>query len=139
MAIPQTFTDTLFIIALINRRDQYHEQADELSLLYDGQPLLTTDAVLLEVGNAMARAFKAEAAEVIESFLTSTDVTVVRLTPELFDRAFALYKSHQDKEWGRVDCISFIVMQDAGATDALTFDRHFAQAGFRALMRERAA
>lgn len=96
MAIPQTFVDTLFIIALINRRDQYHEQADELSLLYDGQPLLTTDAVLLEVGNAMARAFKAEAAEVIESFLTSTDVTVVRLTPELFDRAFALYKSHQD-------------------------------------------
>lgn len=139
MAIPQTFIDTLYIIALINRRDQYHEQADELAVLYDGQPLLTTDAILLEVGNAMARAFKPEAAAVIESFLTSDDITVVRLTPELFDRAFALYKSHQDKEWGLVDCISFIVMQDVGATDALTFDRHFAQVGFRALMRERPA
>lgn len=132
MAVLRTFIDTLFVIALINRRDQYHEQADELALLYEDQPLLTTDAVLLEIGNAMARAFKPEAAEVIESFLTSEDVMVVRLTPDLFDRAFALYKSHQDKEWGLVDCISFVVMQDAGVTDALTFDRHFTQAGFRA-------
>jgi predicted nucleic acid-binding protein len=136
LAVKQTFIDTLFVIALINRRDKYHEQADEMAELYDGQPLLTTDAILLEIGNAMARAFKPEAAQVIEDFLTSEDVEVVRLTPELFERALALYKSRPDKEWGLVDCISFVVMQDAGVTDALTFDRHFAQAGFRALMRD---
>lgn len=136
LAVPQTFIDTLFVIALINRRDKYHAQADEMAELYDGQPLLTTDAILLEIGNAMARAFKPEAVQVIEDFLTSEDVEIVRLTPELFERALALYKSRPDKEWGLVDCISFIVMQDRGVTDALTFDRHFAQAGFRALMRD---
>ncbi len=121
MAVKQTFIDTLFVVALINRRDTYNAQAVELASLYDGQPLLTTDAVLLEIGNALARAFKPEAAEVIESFLTSQDVQVVRLTPALFEKAFALYQ--------------FIVMHEAGASDALTFDRHFAQAGFQALMR----
>jgi len=136
LAVKQTFPDTLFVIALINRRDQYHEQADEMASLYDGQPLITTDAILLEIGNAMARAFKPEAVQVIEDLLMSEDVQVVRLTPKLFERAFALYKSRPDKEWGLVDCISFVVMQDAGATNALTFDRHFEQAGFQALMRD---
>ena len=136
MAIPQTFIDTLFVVALISQRDRYHEQATEMADLYEGQPLLTTEGVLLEIGNALARGYKAEAVEVIQGFLSSPDVQVVRLTPELFDRAFALYQSHQDKEWGLIDCISFIVMGDAGAAEALTFDKHFVQAGFRALLRE---
>ncbi len=136
MAIPQTFIDTLFVVALINQRDRYHEQATEMADLYEGQPLLTTEGVLLEIGNALARGYKAEAIEVIQGFLSSEDVQVVRLTPELFDRAFALYQSHQDKEWGLIDCISFVVMGDSGVSDALTFDKHFVQAGFRALLRE---
>ncbi|MFM6219167.1 MAG: PIN domain-containing protein, partial [Dolichospermum sp.] len=41
----------------------------------------------------------------------------------------------EDKEWGLVDCISFIVMQDRGISDAPTTDIHFQQAGFRALLR----
>jgi predicted nucleic acid-binding protein len=60
----------------------------------------------------------------------------VHLTPRLFAQGFTLYKSHQDKAWGLVDCISFIVMREAGVNRALTFDQHFVQAGFQALMRE---
>lgn len=138
MATPQTFIDTLFVVALINQRDRYHEQATEMADLYEGQPLLTTEGVLLEIGNALARGYKSEAVEVIQGFLLSEDVEVVHLTPELFNRAFALYQSHQDKEWGLIDCISFIAMGDAGAAEALTFDKHFVQAGFRALLREQA-
>jgi predicted nucleic acid-binding protein len=32
------------------------------------------------------------------------------------------------------DCISFEAMRDAEITEALTGDRHFEQAGFRALL-----
>ncbi len=46
----QIFVDTLYVIALINRRDQYHLKAVELAARFDGYPLLTTDAVLLEKG-----------------------------------------------------------------------------------------
>lgn len=52
------FIDTLFVIALINRRDQYHKQASELADKFEGDPLLVTDAVLLEIGNALARSHK---------------------------------------------------------------------------------
>lgn len=54
----RTFVDTLFVIALINPRDQYHETAMELASKYDKQPLLVTDVVLLEIGNGLARNYK---------------------------------------------------------------------------------
>ncbi len=37
---------------------------------------------------------------------------------------------------GLTDCISFVVMQEQKVNKAMTIDRHFIQAGFRALMRE---
>lgn len=132
----QTFTDTMFVLSLINVRDQYHYQATVLADQLDGTSLLTTDAVLLEIGNALARAYKHEAVTIIEGFLSSDDVEVVRLTPELFEHAWTLYKQHQDKTWGLVDCLSFLVMRERGMYSALTFDQHFVQAGFRALMRD---
>jgi len=130
-----TFVDTLFIVALINQRDQYHNRAVELADRYEGQRFLITDAVLLEIGNALARNYKRQAIEIIEQFSSSGDVQVVQLTPALFQEAFTLYRAHEDKEWGLVDCISFIVMHQLGVREALTFDQHFVQAGFTALMR----
>jgi predicted nucleic acid-binding protein len=130
----QTFIDTLFVIALINPRDQYHDKAVELASKYENQPLLVTDAVLLEIGNGLARNYKQEAIEIIEYFFTSEEVEIVHLTPELFDRAFELYKKYEDKDWGLIDCITFVVMKDAGVSEALTFDQHFQQAGFNVLM-----
>ncbi|MFM5887847.1 MAG: type II toxin-antitoxin system VapC family toxin, partial [Dolichospermum sp.] len=62
-------------------------------------------------------------------------VEVVLLTNSLYKLAFDLFKQREDKEWGLVDCISFIVMQDRGISDAPTTDIHFQQAGFRALLR----
>lgn len=130
------FVDTVFVIALINRRDQYHQQASELADQFEGYPLLTTDVVLLEIGNALARGYKQEAIEVIEQFLASDEVEIKRLTPYLFEQAFELYKQHRDKDWSLVDCISFVAMREAGLSQALTFDRHFVQAGFEVLASE---
>jgi len=127
------FVDTVFVIALINQRDQYHQQASELADRFEGYPLLTTDAVLLEIGNALARGYKQEAIEVIEQFLASDEVEIKRLTPYLFEQAFELYKQYRDKDWSLVDCISFVAMREAGISQALTFDRHFVQAGFEVL------
>ena len=132
----RTLTDTLFVVALINQRDQYHERAAELAESYEGRQFLITDALLLEIGNALARKHRPQATEVIEHLLSSEDVEVVRLTPHLFEQAFALYTAHEDKEWRLTDCVSFVAMREAGIQDALTFDQHFVQAGFRALMQE---
>ena len=53
---------------------------------------------------------------------------------KLFERGFDLYRKYKDKDWGLIDSISFVLMSERGITDALTFDRHFEQAGFNALM-----
>jgi len=129
------FVDTWFFVALINKRDQYHQKALELSEEFENSPLITTDAVFLEVDNALSSNYKNEAVELMEYFLESDDVEVIRLSPDLFDEALNLYKKHQDKSWGLVDCISFVVMKRYEVTKSLTFDRHFIQAGFQALMR----
>jgi hypothetical protein len=52
----------------------------------------------------------------------------------LLQRALDFYRSREDKERGLTDCISFMVMEDHGLTDALTTDEHFEQAGFQTLL-----
>ncbi len=128
--------DTVFVLALVNDRDQYHEKALSLAKQFNNQPLLVTDAVLLEIGNALAREYKQESIKVIEQFFDSKETEIIHLTPKLFNKAFELYKKYTDKSWGLVDCISFIVMWEFNITQALTFDQHFVQAGFQALMRD---
>lgn len=90
----------------------------------------------MESGNALAKRFRTEVIDIIDQFQNSADVEIVRLDPEIFEAGFHLFKQHKDKTWGLVDCISFVVMRERGMTDALTFDQHFVQAGFRALMRD---
>ena len=134
MTISKAFLDTGFVIALINERDQYHQQALDLADIYEQYLLVITDAIFLEIANALSRNYKQEAIQVIEDLTLSENVEIVRLTPELFERAFDLYKKRQDKSWGLVDCFSFIIMQDQNINFALSFDQHFIQAGFQLLI-----
>lgn len=134
----EVFLDTSFAIALSSQTDQNHLQAVELAgqLELHKTRLVTTQAILLEIGNALSRQrYRIAAIQLLESLEIDRNVEIVLLTNDLYRQAFNLFKQRQDKEWGLVDCISFIVMQERGITDALTADAHFQQAGFRALLR----
>ncbi len=48
----------------------------------------------------------------------------------LYRRGLDLYAQRADKGWSLTDCISFVVMAEEGLREALTGDRHFAQAGY---------
>lgn len=133
----ELFLDASFAIALSSPRDQHHEQAARLASQVEqrGVQLVTTRAVVLEIGNALAkRRHREAAAALLDALEHDPSVQVIPLSEELFQRGWALYRQHQDKEWGLTDCISFVVMRDRGLTDALTADEHFRQAGFRALL-----
>lgn len=52
----------------------------------------------------------------------------------LFSEGLLLYRDREDKEWSLTDCISFVVMEREGLTEALTGDHHFEQAGYGALL-----
>ena len=130
----KTLIDTSFIVALVNRRDEEHEKSLKLSAEFDKKQMIVTDAVLLEIGNSLSRRFKRSCIETIDGLFISDEVEVIRLDETLFIKAFEFYRTHLDKTWGLVDCVSFVVMKDLDITNALTSDRHFVQAGFRALM-----
>jgi predicted nucleic acid-binding protein len=53
-----------------------------------------------------------------------------------FFTAWQLYENRTDKNWGITDCTSFGIMSERDVMDVLTYDIHFAQAGFRPLLRE---
>ncbi|MGE0544908.1 MAG: type II toxin-antitoxin system VapC family toxin [Dehalococcoidia bacterium] len=123
-------------IALLNESDEYHDRAIALSQSLTGR-FVTTDAVLIEVGNAMARIrWRQQVADLIEDLVSTPTIEVISVTRGLFERSLQFFRSRQDKEWGLTDCISFVVMTDRGITEALAADQHFVQAGFRALLRD---
>ncbi len=131
------FIDTSGWIAILNADDRFHAEAAERLREFGsvGLPLVTTDWVIAEVGNGLARtAARTRLAEAVEIFRRSRSARLVRIDEETFRRALALYGQVSDKTWGLVDCASFVVMREQSTLDALTSDRHFEQAGFRCLL-----
>lgn len=129
------FLDTAYLVALLRRDDAHHAAAIALRPQFDG-PLVTTEYVLVELLDSLANtATRASAAAAVGVVRSHPRVKLIAASASLFDEAVALYRSRPDKDWGLTDCISFTVMQREGLTDALTADRHFEQAGFRALLR----
>ena len=139
MASNEVFLDAAYAIALSVSNDQHHEQAMALrtELKLAPKRLVTTRAVLLEIGNALAKSrYRVAAIQLLESLEGDPSVEIIPMSEELYDRALQLYRDRLDKEWGITDCVSFVVMLDRGLTSALTTDEHFQQAGFRAMLRD---
>ena len=127
------FADAFYFVARLNRRDQHHERVVAFSREFRSH-ILTTDWVLMEVADALA---KSECRTRIRDFLLhlrqSKGCEVVPATRETLDRALELFHKHADKEWTLTDCVSFVVMRERGVGSALTGDHHFEQAGFKVL------
>ena len=103
----------------------------------ESRRLITSRAVVLEIGNALSKLrYRAPAVALLDAIERDPNVEIVPLSEELYRQSLALYRQHQDKEWGLTDCVSFVVMRERSITDALTTDDHFRQAGFRALLAE---
>ena len=129
------FADTFFFLALLNQADAAHGEAVALSRSLRRRRVTTT-WVLTEVGDAMSVGTnRAGFLEFLEFVRESPLVTMVPASEELFQRGVELFAQRPDKKWTLTDCISFVVMQDEGITEALTGDHHFEQAGFAALLK----
>ena len=131
------FADTSFWIAISSRRDQYHSQAAawHQSVVRTASRIVTTEAVLWEWLNALSDAStRTIAAEGYRRVHADRRIEVVPFQPELSDAAIGLYRGRADKNWSLTDCLSFVIMDRHALTEALTTDRHFEQAGFRANM-----
>jgi predicted nucleic acid-binding protein len=127
------FLDSAFLIALNAADDQYHGEAvNHWRLIRGAAPLLTTTYVLDEVVTFFNnRGRHAKAVAIGTLLITSGWVELLHVDQELFRAGWEYLVKHGDKQYSLTDCISFVVMQKRGLTEALTFDVHFQQAGFR--------
>jgi len=130
----RVFADTYYFLALLNKHDVGHGKAVEHASRVER--IVTTEWVLTELADGLAPSRRRDMfARTRQKLLDDADVSVVPLDMKLHEEGIKLYVSRPDKEWSLTDCISFVVMQREGITEALTGDHHFEQAGFVALLK----
>lgn len=133
------FADSGYWIALLYSRDQLHERARAVAAGLESVAFVTTQMALTEALNHLAgrgERLRRLAAQMVRELETRSDVHVIPQTDTQFRAAVDRYASRPDQSWSLTDCASFIVMEERNITDALSYDRDFEQAGFRALLRE---
>jgi predicted nucleic acid-binding protein len=125
------FLDTVGMIAVWDTSDQWHAAAEAAfsELLRDNVPLLTTNYVLLECGNAASRRPYRRRVAALRSQLRDARL-LVDPTEEELEAAWLAYDRGEAGEAGIVDHVSFVVMRRLGLKRALTNDGHFPAAGF---------
>jgi uncharacterized protein len=132
------FADTGYWIALLDPQDSLNGKAKALSRAHFQATVMTSEMVLTEVLNHFSkrgRGLRIAALMLVNSLRDSPSIEVLPQTPELFQQALQLYSQRLDQAWSHTDCASFVIMQQRGIVEALAYDKHFEQAGFRALMR----
>ena len=128
------FIDTSYLIAVENADDQYHKAASKhwRDLLKSSpRPLVTSSYVLVEVVTLLNnRRLHSKAVQLGNSLLSSRLFNIVHVNEELFYEAWNYFQKYKDKTYSLTDCVSFVLMKKLGIVEALTFDKHFVQAGF---------
>jgi uncharacterized protein len=133
----EIFVDTLYLVARLNPKDQWHKSALEVEPYLKNKKLVTTEIVLIELLNYLAE-FPPQMREAVAKFtklaLNGNAVEVVFHTHDAFLQGVELYENRLDKGYSLIDCISMVVMRERGIQESLTHDHHFEQEGFSILL-----
>jgi predicted nucleic acid-binding protein len=130
------FADSFYFFALLNPNDPAHGKAVAFSQGWT-ERVVTSAWVLAELADGWARPVRWRQVflQLLASLQTNPDIVIEPCSDQLFQAGINLYGQRPDKEWSLTDCISFVVMQRDGITEALTGDHHFEQAGFVVLLK----
>jgi len=131
--VNRIFVDTSAWLALLNTADQYHFQSKQIrdELIQNDTKLYTSSFVLAELANGLSKLkYRNMAIDFIERVKSGKEVQIVFVGEELFERSWKLFKSRTDKEWGFVDCTSFVIMKKLKIRHSFSNDKHFTQCGF---------
>jgi predicted nucleic acid-binding protein len=129
------FADAFYFFALLNKRTP-RIKPPHPSVPKTDVPYVTTAWVLTEVADGCSSVDRCGAfLELRELLRESSDAKIIPPSEELFERGVERFRQRPEKDWPLTDCISFAAMKEEGIIEVLTGDRHFEQAGFRALLK----
>jgi predicted nucleic acid-binding protein len=131
------FVDTSLLFALFDRDDERHARARAALDQFRGQRLgecwLTTNHVVGETitllvnrGHRDPRQRHALAVRVGEELFAGRLGRLHQVGADEERAGFDYLRRHADQRYSFVDCVSFVVMQQQGIAEALTFDDDFA-------------
>ena len=131
---PLTFLDTGAIYSLADPRDLDHAA---VRAVYNDpeRTFILHELILVEAFSLLTKRLHKQAAfRTVGAFRLSARVEKTPLTPDLLEAGWERCRRFADKEWDWIDCVSFELMEHRGVREALSLDRHFAQAGFALLI-----
>lgn len=136
----EIFADTAGWACLVDGAQTFHALAAQRfkDLRAQGTLIVTTNYVIAELVSLLhspMRIPRHDAVRFIDSLKAAPYIEIVHIDETLDTRAWELLKQRPDKTWSLVDCVSFVLMQQRGTSDALTTDHHFEQAGFSRLLK----
>jgi predicted nucleic acid-binding protein len=135
----EAFADTVYWLALLNPRDEWHGKAQRAHASFDRPRLITTDEVLVEVLGflgAHGPRMRQAGAQLVKHILHDPGVIVVPQSRESFLAGLGIYERRLDKEYSLTDCISMAVMLRRRLLNVFTNDHHFEQEGFTILLKD---
>lgn len=118
------FVDTSAFFAAADEDDLRNRRAKQI--LASGEPLLTTDHVLVECWLLMRRRLSRRAADRLWGALRRGAASLELVAPADLEVAWEIGEAFPDQDFSIVDRTSFAVMRRLGISRAASFDHHFA-------------
>lgn len=131
----RVFTDTSALVALRDGADARHEAATSWlgeALAGANLKLVLTNYVLAEVHAFFCRT-PSMAFAYARKIQEDSRFEIARASSADETAAWAILAKSRDKTYSFTDAVSFAAMRRLGLSEALAFDDHFRQAGFRVL------
>ncbi len=131
------FWDTSAFFALLNSDDPAHRAVREVAARASAERCrnVTSDWM---IGECCTLLIARRKSHLVSRFLDYTEnwraLTVVSSDEVPMSRTKAFLRQHLDHAYSFVDCASFVIMTQRGISEAVTTDRHFAEAGFVPLL-----
>jgi predicted nucleic acid-binding protein len=126
--------DTSALLALANRRDQFHERATQAArrLMEAGDRLVGTTLVLAEFhGLLLYRRGPARARAVTSALLEDPAYEWLEVSGDVVSSAVSNWlERYHDHRFSLTDAVSLEIMRREGLAEAFAYDQHFKTAGF---------
>jgi hypothetical protein len=123
------FVDTGAWFAYFVRRDSDHNSARSW-VSTNESPLVTSDYILDELFTLLKiRESHVVAVAAGKVLIEERICQIIKITPEDFTRAWAIFVQFSDKGWSFTDCTSKVIMERLNISTAFSFDGHFEQFG----------
>ena len=134
------FIDTSGFFSILVNTDSKHHAATKIiaELAQHRRKALTSNFVIDETFTLLKARNEFTKVQILLDIMEKSNALVVKSIDEnLFSNSISYFLQHADKQYSFTDCTSFLLMKEYKIRLALSTDKHFFQAGFSALLKDK--